>query len=74
MFFNLDGLNSSKPDFCLTLAKRFPSPLVERGQRGEAVFRYSEAYFGAVHLAWKCTWVENDRCVYLLLTNDINTG
>jgi hypothetical protein len=26
---------------------------VERGQRGEAVFRYSEAYFGAVHLAWK---------------------
>ena len=36
-------------DFCLTPAKRFPSPLVERGQRGEAVFRYSEACFGVVY-------------------------
>jgi len=32
----------------LTPAKRSPSPLVERGKRGEAVFRYTEDCFGAV--------------------------
>jgi hypothetical protein len=43
---NLNGLFLEACfDLCLTPANRFPSPLVERGQRGEAVFGYFEACF-----------------------------